>query len=181
MTRITTILFALSLGGLLAAQAAPQAAPPAPPAGVAAEAKTAYTGIKNNLTKMADKMSEENYAFKATPEIRTFGALMAHIADAQTMYCSMAAGEMKRNDSSAKTSKADIVAALKASFDTCDAVFDKLTDASAAEGVRAGRGGQRTRLSVLWGMIAHSNEEYGYGSIYLRLKGVIPPSSEPRN
>jgi hypothetical protein len=76
-----------------------------------------------------------------------------------------------------KGSKAEIAAAIKASFDTCDAVFDRLTDASAMEGVR-GRRGQTARISVLWGMIVHSNEEYGYGSIYLRLKGVVPPSSD---
>ena len=148
----------------------------AAPANGVADVKAAYAAIKGNITKMADKMPEENYAFKASPDIRSFGELMAHIATAQVLYCSTAAGEMKR-PADVKGSKAEITAAIKASFDTCDAVFDKVTDASAMEGVR-GRRGQQTRLSVLWGMIVHSNEEYGYGSIYLRLKGVVPPSSD---
>jgi hypothetical protein len=146
------------------------------PANAVADVKAAYAAIKGNITKMADKMPEENYAFKASPDIRSYGELMAHIATAQVLYCTMAAGEMKR-PADVKGSKADIVAAIKGSFDTCDAVFDKLTDASAMEGVTA-RGAQRTRLSILWGMIVHSNEEYGYGSIYLRLKGIVPPSSD---
>jgi hypothetical protein len=146
------------------------------PANAVADVKAAYANIKGNVTKMAEKMPEENYGFKASPDIRTFGELMAHIATAQQLYCSMAAGEMKRS-ADVKGSKADIVAAVKGSFDACDAVFNSLTDASAMEGV-AGRRGQTLRISVLWGMIVHSNEEYGYGSIYLRLKGIVPPSSD---
>jgi hypothetical protein len=148
----------------------------AAPANAVADVKAAYASIKSNVTKMAEKMPEENYSFKASPDIRSFGELMAHIATAQVLYCSMAAGEMKR-PADVKGSKADIVVAIKGSFDACDAVFDKLTDASAMEGVTA-RAAKRMRLSVLWGMIVHSNEEYGYGSIYLRLKGIVPPSSD---
>ena len=177
MKRIAAIagitLFALAC----AAQDNKQAAPPQ---GVAAEAKVEYNNIKTNITKMADAMTEENYSFKASPDIRTFGDLMQHIADAQTLYCTMADGALKRPEPSTGKPKAEVVAALKASFETCDAVFAKLTDASATETVAFGRGGQRTRLSVLWRNIAHSNEEYGYGAIYLRLKGVVPPSSVPR-
>lgn len=39
---------------------------------------------------------------------------------------------------------------------------------------------QRSRLGLLAGMVSHSNEEYGYMAVYLRLKGVVPPSSERR-
>jgi hypothetical protein len=154
----------------------PAAQPSSAPANQVTDVKAAYAAIKGNITKMAEKMPEENYGFKASPDIRTYGELMAHIATAQVLYCSMAAGEMKR-PADVKGSKADIVAAVKGSFDACDAVFDKLTDASALESVR-GRRGQTSRISVLWGMIVHSNEEYGYGSIYLRLKGITPPSSD---
>ena len=105
---------------------------------------------------------------------------MHHVADAQTLYCSMADGATKRSEPSLGKPRAAVFEALKASFETCDATFAKLTDATAVETVAFGRGGTRTRLSVLWGNIAHSNEEYGYGAIYLRLKGITPPSSAPR-
>jgi hypothetical protein len=160
-----------------AAQDKMPAAASSAPANQVADVKAAYATIKSNITKMAERMPEESYGFKASPDIRSYGELMAHIATAQVLYCSMAAGEMKR-PADVKGSKADIVAAVKGSFDACDAVFDKLTDSSAMEGVR-GRRGQTARISVLWGMIVHSNEEYGYGSIYLRLKGLVPPSSDP--
>src|SRR5258706_7943280 len=87
------------------------------------EAKQSYTGVKNNLLKMADKMPEEHYGFKPTPEIRTFGQLVAHVADAQARTCSALNGEPKNLGAGSKTSKADLVAALKESFDICDKSF----------------------------------------------------------
>jgi uncharacterized damage-inducible protein DinB len=141
------------------------------------QAKNAYTQVKNNLTKAADKMSEENYGFKPVPEIRTFGALMGHIADFQMRTCATANGHQAEAPAGSKTAKADLVAALKTSFDECDAAFDKLTDANYMEQVGGGRGAA-PRLATLMRVIVHDNEEYGYAAVYMRLKGVVPPSSE---
>jgi hypothetical protein len=140
-----------------------------------AEAKQAYTSIKNNLTRMADKMPEEQYAFKPVPEIRTFGELVAHVADSQTRSCSTVKGEQRQGTAKGKTTKADLVTALKESFAECDAAFESLTDANMVE-----MAGRRTKLGTLIGTYSHSNEEYGYMAVYLRLKGVVPPSSEGR-
>jgi len=143
-----------------------------------AEAKQAYTGIKNNLTKMADKMPEENYSFKPTPEIRNFGQEVAHIADAQLRTCSGLNGEAKTPNAASKTSKADLVAALKESFAECDKAFDGTTDANAMEMTKGAR--PRTRIGTLTGNTTHDNEMYGAMAVYLRLKGIVPPSSEGR-
>ncbi|MGC4052559.1 MAG: DinB family protein [Paludibaculum sp.] len=143
------------------------------------ELKQMYTGVKTNLTRMAEKMPAENYDFKASPDIRSFGQLIAHIADSQARTCSTLAGEAKQLGAAEKTSKADLVAALQQSFSMCDAVVDGMTDAKATEMVKLGRG-ERSRLGALAGLISHSNEEYGYLSVYMRLKGIVPPSSEPR-
>jgi uncharacterized damage-inducible protein DinB len=159
---------------------AQQAAAPAQNANpISAELKGMYTGVKNNLIKMAEKMPEENYSFKATPDIRTFGQLVGHVADSQARACSTVNGEQKAVNGGQKTTKADLVAALKESFAICDKAFDSLTDAKAVEMISVGQR-QRSRLAILAGTISHSNEEYGYMSVYLRLKGVVPPSSEPR-
>jgi len=160
----------------LAAQA-PQTPAAAP--SLAAEAKAAYNGIKNNLTKMAEKMPEENYSFQPVKEIRTFAALVGHVADAQARTCSVTMGEPKALNAGQKTTKADLVAALKESFTICDAAYEALTDANAGEAIKLPRG-QRTRLGILAGNTTHSNEEYGYMAVYMRLKGVVPPSSEGR-
>jgi uncharacterized damage-inducible protein DinB len=141
------------------------------------EAKQAYTGIKNNMTRMAEKMPEENYSFKPTPDIRAFGELVAHVADSQARTCSAVNGEMKSVDAAKKTSKADLVAALKASFEICDKAFDSLTDQTAVTMIKTPRG-ERSKLGALVGVTTHTNEEYGYMAVYMRMKGVVPPSSD---
>ena len=84
-------------------------------------------------------------------------------------------------NAASKTSKTDLLAALKESYALCDAAFDALTDASAAQMVRLGQSTrERSKLGLLAGMTSHSNEEYGYMAVYLRLKGIVPPSSESR-
>jgi len=140
---------------------------------VIAETKASYNSIKGYLTRAAAAMPEENYSFKPTPDIRTFGALLAHIADHQTRFCSTARGTARQGDAASKTAKADLVAALAASFKECDAAWDSITDANAGEMV-----GQRSKLGTLIVDVIHSNEEYGYMAIYFRLKGIVPPSSD---
>lgn len=181
MNRATFLLVAIWAATSLAqtgGQAGAQQAAPNPNP-LSTEAKQMYTGVKNNLLKMAEKMPEEHYAFKATAEIRTFGQLIGHVADSQARTCSAVMGEMKNLNASSKTSKADLVAALKESFSLCDKAFDSLTDAKATEMISMGQR-QSTRLGALVRTVSHSNEEYGYMAVYMRLKGVVPPSSEGR-
>jgi hypothetical protein len=144
---------------------------------LSAEAKQAYTGVKNNLLRAAEKMPEADYSFKPVPEIRAWGELVAHIADSNARACGTVKGEPKPVNAASKKTKAEIAAALKESFDICDGVYDSLTDAVALQTV-AGRGGQVSKLSVLTSNLAHLNEEYGYSCLYLRLKGIVPPSSD---
>jgi hypothetical protein len=141
------------------------------------EAKAAYTRVKKFLLAAADKMPEENYAFKASPDVRPFGQLIAHVADTQWMICSAVKGEDKKGDAASKTTKADLVAALKASFDYCDSAYDAANDATIGDKVRLF---QRdfSKLSVLFLNTIHDNEMYGSISVYMRLKGLVPPSSE---
>jgi uncharacterized damage-inducible protein DinB len=151
---------------------------------VSSELRVAYTTIKTNLLKMAEKMPDDRYLFRPVPEIETFGRRVAHIADANYRTCAGTKGERKTLGAAAKTAKAELVAALKESFAYCDSVFDSLTDAAALEMVAGQIGsppvpGMRTRLSTLWNVVRHSNELYGYMSVYLRLNGVVPPSSAP--
>jgi hypothetical protein len=147
-----------------------------------AELKQNYGFVKNNLLLMAEKMPEEHYGFKPMPEIRTFGQSIAHVSDSQARSCSLVNGVSKTVDAESKTRKADLVAALKESFAICDAAFDALTDAGAAQMVRLGQSTrERSKLGLLAGVIGHSNECYGYTAVYLRLKGILPPSTEAMN
>src|SRR5579863_2273304 len=108
------------------------------------DAKASYTAIKGILTRAAAAMPEESYSFKPPPDIRTFAALMGHIADHQTRFCSTSRGTAKQGDAGTKTAKADLQAALAASFVECDAAWDSVNDANANQ-----MEGQRSRLGWL--------------------------------
>ena len=93
--------------------------------------------------------------------------------------CSLLRGEQKNASLGATPSKAEVVSALKQANEECDAVFNALTDADVLKMVNAGRGGQRTKLALIEGnVLEHSQEVYGYSAVYLRLKGIAPPSSD---
>ena len=174
MKRCSVMLMTLA-GALLASPLYSQQATPT----MSAAVKQAYNGIEANLIKAADKMPEDGYGFQPTPAERNFGGWVAHVADTQMAICSGIAGAPKKIDAASKTSKADLVIALKQSFDECGAVYDGLTEANANDPVPLFRGKQ-PRLAVLEANIAHDNECYGSMAVYLRLKGVVPPSSEPK-
>jgi uncharacterized damage-inducible protein DinB len=142
------------------------------------EVKRAYTAEKTNILQSAAKMPEENYSFKPAPRVRTFGQILGHLAEEQYLYCGTAKGEQKAADvEKTKTSKADLIAALNTAFAYCDAVYDSFTDASVVETIKRGEP-PRTKLSVLWGNVIHDGEHYGNLVTYMRIKGLVPPSTE---
>jgi len=77
--------------------------------------KGLYEGVTNNIIRAAEKMPESNYSFKPSPDVRSFGQLVGHLADYQYIFCSGAAGEKPpvTGIEDSKTSKADLVQALK--------------------------------------------------------------------
>jgi uncharacterized damage-inducible protein DinB len=146
-------------------------------------AKQTFQIVKNNVLKSAEQMPESNYAFKATPDVRSFGAILGHIANANFAICSAATGAanpMKGTDiEKTVTSKADLQKALTDAFAFCDAQFDAVPDAKATE-MTDFFGGKQPRLNVLQFNTAHDFEHYGNIVTYMRLKGLVPPSSQGR-
>jgi uncharacterized damage-inducible protein DinB len=139
-----------------------------------------YANIKLNLTEMAAKMPDADYNFQPTKEVRTYGQLFGHVANAQFGQCAAAKGVAnpnQGNDNEKKATKAEFVKALADSFAFCDDAFASLSDANAVELVKQGQN-EVARGSVLAGLIGHSNEMYGTGVVYMRLKGLVPPSTE---
>jgi len=148
------------------------------------EARFQWTVVRNNLLKMAEKMPATEYSFKPTPEIETFAQRVAHIARSNLNVCE---GSLKGQSTPAPvvTTKPDLVSLLKEASTTCDSVFNSLNDTTALDKISSQFGGpfppnpSRTKLATLYNMIRHSNEVYGYMCVYLRLKGIVPPSSAP--
>jgi uncharacterized damage-inducible protein DinB len=167
---------------LVAQQAAPaaSAAPAAPANPITLSEKGLYGFMSGAVVRAAEKMPEENYGFKATPEVRSFGQLVGHEADANYMFCSLAAGETNpsKNIEKTKTSKADLVAALKDAVAYCNKTFDGMTDATGSQIVKIFGSMNVARLTVLSLNTAHTDEHYGNMVTYMRLKGIVPPTSE---
>lgn len=160
-----------------------QPPPPGQPLTLAASLNRSYNGVKLNLTEEASKMPEADYAFKPGPaaELRTFGQLFAHVANSQFGSCSVALGQPNPNQGhnlelELKT-KAEFTKALADSFALCDKAFAALTDQNAMELVKQGQG-EIARAALLANVVIHSNEMYGTGSVYMRAKGLVPPSTE---
>jgi hypothetical protein len=143
------------------------------------DAKANFERISANVLKAAEKMQDSEYGFKPTPDVRNFGQLIAHVADAQTGICGIAKGEPKHGDAATKTTKSDLIAALKASIEACEAVYSAITDTDGAAIVKTPFG-DKPKLGVLNLNVAHDNEMYGAIAVYLRLKGIVPPSSEKK-
>jgi len=160
-----------------AAQAAPPAGPTDPLSRVLFGG---YNSQKLNLTQSADKVSEADYAFQPTKDVRTFGQLLAHVANTQFSYCAIAKGEPNPNKDDfekSATTKAAIAKALGDSFAYCDTVYTTLTDAKAMELIKVGQN-EVPRAGRLIANIAHDNEHYGNLVTYMRIKGYVPPSTE---
>jgi hypothetical protein len=146
---------------------------------LSANFKSSWANISSLLARMAEKMPEAEYRFKPTPEMQDFGQRMAHVVGFNTRQCATVKGETKQQMFSAAPTKAEILAAVKESNDYCDGVFNALTDADLMSMVTGGRGGPRPKFAILQGaVLEHSQECYGYMAPYLRLKGIVPPSSD---
>jgi uncharacterized damage-inducible protein DinB len=148
---------------------------------VAGDVRMTYQQVKGYILKSADKMPEEHYSFKPTPEVRSFAQLLGHIADAQYAFCASAMGDKPepRGIEKSKSTKAELTAALKEAFAYCDGAYDKMTDANAGEAIKL-FGRDRTRAGALAFNNAHDYEHYGNIVTYMRIKGLVPPSSEGR-
>ncbi len=150
------------------------------PTTIASNLKQTYNQIKNNITMAADQMPESGYGFMPEGEPRSFAGWVGHVADVQANQCGGLAGTPLQLGAGAMTTKADLVAALKKSFDACDTVFNAITDDNAMEAFTGGRGGPQPKAVAAYGMIIHSNECYGAMAVYMRLQKLTPPSSAGR-
>ena len=155
------------------------AAPTAPPNPITLSEKGLYSFLSAAVVHAAEKMPEENYSFKPTPDVRSFGQLVGHVADANYNFCAQASGDANpsKNIEKTKTSKADLVAAVKDAVAYCNKAFDGMTDAKGSEMVKFFNF-NLARITLLSLNTAHTDEHYGNMVTYMRLKGLVPPTSE---
>jgi uncharacterized damage-inducible protein DinB len=147
-------------------------------------AMSMHSTIRANLADAAQAMSETDYAFRPTTEIRTFGQLVGHIANGNYFFCSQAAGERAPSTANfeATTNRAALIKGLEGSLAYCDRVYAATTDATFNTPIRmaAAPGSPPTntiRGAILMFNVAHNNEHYGNVVVYMRLHGRVPPST----
>jgi uncharacterized damage-inducible protein DinB len=149
---------------------------------MAAVVKSMHATIRRNLAEAAESTPADEFAFKPTPQVRSFGELVGHVANANFFFCSQAKGEASPSAQNHErvTDRAALVKALKDSLAYCDDVYAATTDANFGQVVKlAGPNGgsQASRGSVLVFNTTHNNEHYGNIVVYMRLKGHVPPST----
>jgi len=180
MLRNSAALGLVFLSAALVAAQAPSPAPTPVKLSAAADVQRSYNGLKGNILKAADKMPADSYSFRPTPDIRTFARVVNHVTEAQLRSCGTINGTAP--DALPKVppetaDKAAIVAALQASFAECDKAMASLTDENLLQMLTLGPV-TRTRIGFAWATVSHDNEQYATLALYMRLKGLVPPSSE---
>lgn len=173
------VLVSAAIATAAPAQAQEPAQAPAPGNPISDGSRMMFRIVSGFVTKSAEKAPEELYAFRPTPEVRTFGQLIGHVADGAYLICAAAMGEKQPVEGieKTKTTKAELVKALNDSVAYCQKAYAGLTDATAGQGLPFFHR-KLARVSILDFSTAHLYEHYGNMVTYMRLKGIVPASSE---
>lgn len=164
---------------LLALPAASSAQNPNPNP-LTANAKIQFNALTSFVVRSAEKVPEDLYSFRATPEVRSMAELFGHIVDAWFSMCSTAAGTKppRTGIEKVETGKTQLIATLKQGISYCNSVYDGMTDQKGSAETVPFYFGATPRLSVLYFVVTHTYEHYGNLVTYMRLKNIVPPSSE---
>ena len=157
------------------AMATPAAAQGAPDVSM----KGQYEMVKMWITKSAALMPEADYSFKATPAVRSFGQILGHIANAVGMICVAPTGAKSplAGDAEKLATKAELTKALADVFAACDQAWAGVTPSWNTEMVDF-FGKSQTKMAVIAFNTSHAFEHYGNLVTYLRLKNLVPPSTQ---
>jgi uncharacterized damage-inducible protein DinB len=164
---------------LLSATVAPLSAQAAPANASVSKVQWMSETMANYILKSAEQMPEEKYSYRPTPEVRTFGEIVGHVAGAQNMICAVALGERPPAEDAVEqsaTTKAALIEALKASIAYCGKAYAQ-SDADSQQPAEL-FGMKTTRFGALVLNATHNGEHYGNLVTYLRINGMVPPSSQ---
>ena len=180
MSHALALLLAITLTAAPLWAQAQRAEPTAGPA--VSTVRVLWQQLTGYITEAADEVSEAQYAYRPTPDVRSFGQLIGHVAGAQYLMCAAALGEPARSEDEierTRTAKADLLSALRASTEYCARAYAQ-SDAASQQPTQL-FGEERSRLYALALNATHNAEHYGNIVTYLRLNGMIPPSSRRRS
>ncbi len=182
---IFLVFFVAFAAGIAVPQGMGGAQQPQQPQSLVAEVKAIYDPITNYITRAADQFPEDKYGWQPTPEVRTWGRLVAHVIDDNVGACFAIAGVERPipaletskgpTDAGKDLKKADLTKMLAQAFELCGKAFAAVNETNMME-----RSGRRSKIGTLIYNTSHTNEHYGNMVTYMRLQGMVPPSSQPR-
>lgn len=175
-----TILFTFTLASIAgaAAAAAQEMAHQHHSAAGIASIQPLYERVKDLYTRSAEQSPESFFAYRPTASVRTFAEMLGHVINEHYLFCASALGEDDPNttDFEKTTSKAELTKALAASFAYCDRAYAMAESKAMEEASLFGQTG--SRLWVLIFNVTHDSEHYGNIVTYMRMNGMVPPSSQ---
>jgi len=159
---------------------APAAAPtPAAQSAILSDLLKDWQEQKDGMIKLAEAMPDDKFGYKSTPAQRSYGEHIMHAALVNVDLLKLVGGRAAAptfTAESAKT-KADILAALAASYDFGTALLNEQTEATIGQTQDASWLGTSTRARMFWTLLSHWMDVYGQMVGYLRLNGIVPPAS----
>ena len=141
-------------------------------------ARAHWRAVHLNIQRAAEQLPESLYNFKPTPQVRSFAELFGHVAGSEFMFCAPVRGDTPKAEDAVESTtkdKAGLVKALKDAAAYCEVAYS-ISDAESARMIDVF--GQRSKLNTLVFNAIHDGEHYGNLVTYLRLKGLVPPSSQ---
>jgi len=169
---------------LLAVLLCGQAAFGAKPTAIS-DAARLFDSVKKNILRSAESLPAENYGFTPVPEVMSWAQMLAHVADTQIRVCTRIRSSKLQPNISEKlksrnpVTKDSLLEDVKASFAVCEAALESLTEESAAKTIDLGNQ-STTRIGAINFVISHNSEHYGNLVTYMRLMGLVPPSTAPQ-
>jgi uncharacterized damage-inducible protein DinB len=135
------------------------------------------------MVAIADAMPEDKFSYKSTPAQRSYGEQVMHVVQVNQMLLGTLGAKTAAPSLNMKaTSKADIMQALRQSYDYGEAVFKEFNDSTWTQAVMGPRFiGQATRTRIANFAMTHTMDIYGQMVVYLRLNNIVPPASRREN
>ena len=177
LDRVLPVALLVTCVSVIATPATAAAQAPKDPA--MAALYTNWQGQIDNITRAAEEMTEANYAYKPVTTVRSFAELIGHVAGTQDLICAAVLGEkVPAEDAIEKTAKtkAALVAALKASTAHCMKAYN--IPAASGTAMVEMFGSKSTKFGALTLNAVHDGEHYGNIVTYMRMMGMVPPSSK---
>ena len=172
------VLVVMAAGAGAQTPQAPQGAGPLSNAMLAALQRYAQ-----NMPAAGDLMPPDKFSFKPTPDQMSFGQILAHETESNETLCASIGGSTKavsESDAGATAPKADIVARLRKSFETCRGVVAGIKESTLADTVPFFGGRKATRARAAVALAQDWADHYAQAAMYLRLNGILPPSAQPK-